>query len=134
MQHAAILIVDDDADDREIVQECFEAGGISNVDFFESGSAILNYLNAITDHADLPRLIISDLNMPAITGIDLLKSIKRNPAFKFIDVVILSTTDKEDYMQECLRFGARACFTKPYTYSELTELRDQFSDMAALNA
>jgi CheY-like chemotaxis protein len=113
-----------------IVEECFEAGGIFNIAFFEKGSSILEYLSTINNPEQLPRLIISDLNMPGISGIELLKTIKKNPAYKLIDVVILSTTDKEEYMQECLKFGARACFTKPYTYTEMTLLRDQFTRMA----
>jgi CheY-like chemotaxis protein len=134
MPHPAILIVDDDADDRLIFHDCFEDGGIHDVGFFENSSSILQYLGKIKNRNDLPRLIISDLNMPGITGMQLLTTIKQNPEYRSIDVVILSTTDKAEYIQECLRLGARACFQKPYTYTELKNLRDRFTEMAAVKA
>jgi CheY-like chemotaxis protein len=134
MINPTILIVDDDEEDRLILRECFEAEGHDSVAYFSDSLSLLSYLYQHSDKNSLPKLIISDLNMPGMTGIDLLKTLKKLPEFKFIDVVILSTSDKAEHRNECLEIGARAFFTKPDSYSQLHLLTNKFSEMAMSKA
>ena len=134
MKNPAILIVDDDEDDRLIIQESFEKNGQNSIAFFEDSLSILAYLSNHREKENLPKLIISDLNMPGMTGMDLLRTIKQVPEFKSIDVVIFSTTDKAEYVQECLKWGAKAYFRKPDDYADLNLLTNKFSQMAAVKA
>jgi CheY-like chemotaxis protein len=129
-----ILIVDDDEDDRLILRECFEAEGQEGVAYFSDSKSVLNYLHQHNDKNSLPKLIIADLNMPGMTGIELLKALKKQPEFNPIDVVILSTSDKDEHKTECLKGGARAFFTKPDSYSQLNLLAHKFSEMAMAKA
>lgn len=130
----SILIVDDDEDDRLILRECFEAEGQRSVAYFSDSKSLLSYLNQQNDKSSLPKLIIADMNMPGMTGIELLKTLKKQPEFSPIDVVILSTSDKEEHKRECLKGGATAFFTKPDSYSQLNLLAHKFAEMAMAKA
>jgi CheY-like chemotaxis protein len=130
MINPTILIVDDDEEDRLILRECFEAEGQDAVAYFSDSLSLLSYLYQHSDQNSLPKLIITDMNMPGMTGIDLLKTLKKLPEFKFIDVVVLSTSDKDEHKLECINGGAKAFFTKPDNYSQLNSLAHTFSQMA----
>jgi CheY-like chemotaxis protein len=130
MINPTILIVDDDEEDRLILRECFEAEGQDAVAYFSDSLSLLSYLYQNSEKNRLPKLIITDMNMPGMTGIDLLKTLKKLPEFKFIDVVVLSTSDKDEHKRECINGGAKAFFTKPDNYSQLNSLAHTFSEMA----
>src|SRR5687767_14431333 len=91
MTHGPIVIIEDDADDQEVYAECFKALGIPNeIRFFKNGKEGLEYLNLTEEH---PLIIISDINMPEMTGLELKKHIQEDPYLctKGIPFVFIST-------------------------------------------
>jgi CheY-like chemotaxis protein len=107
-----IYIADDDVDDLQLIQFCLKTAGYSRVTVFKSGSDLLNHLYA-SKPEELPDLIISDLNMPRISGIQLIKTLKGKEDLKHIPVYIITTDESINTQKECKKHGAIGCFTKP---------------------
>src|SRR5262245_47459550 len=96
-----ILMADDDAEDRQMTKEAFEAAHLVNdLRFVEDGVELLDYLyrrGKYSDPATSPRpgLLLLDLNMPRKDGREALQEIKRDPKFRRLRVVILTTSKAE---------------------------------------
>ena len=118
-----ILIAEDDADDRFLLQAAFEENGFTDrLHFVENGVEVLDYLNSIEpkeNEKHFPRFILLDLNMPKKDGREVLKELKQNPELKKIPVVIFSTTNNEQEMRRCYELGANSYITKPNSFESL---------------
>jgi CheY-like chemotaxis protein len=120
-QKYSILIVDDDADDREILRDAFHAHSKEqDFVFIESGDALLQYL--IENEAEPPSLILLDLNMPGKDGREALKEIKSNRSFQHIPTVVFTTSSSQRDMHTSYSLGANCFVTKPDTFNKLVEL------------
>lgn len=114
-----ILVVDDDPEDRSILEDGFVESGINEaVQFEENGEKAISYLRAAAEEESLPCLIILDLNMPRMNGTQTLRSIKEDPRFRNITVLIYSTSLNPIEKDECLQLGAQEFVIKPVTYAE----------------
>lgn len=116
-----ILIVDDDADDREIIRDAFESkNDEKEYVFLESGDKLLEYLERPNE--DHPSLIMLDLNMPGKDGRETLKEIKTNKRFHQIPTIVFTTSSSERDKQIIYDLGANCFITKPDTFNKLKEL------------
>lgn len=123
MKHpSSILIVDDDADDRDIIRDAFTANS-DRVDYvpLENGDALLQYLHEKGSNG-LPALIMLDLNMPGKDGREALKEIKHNAAFQKIPIIVFTTSSSERDKQTVYESGANCFVTKPDTFARLVEV------------
>ncbi|MBS7661649.1 response regulator [Pseudomonas lalucatii] len=115
-----ILIVDDDPDDCLLLQEALQENMVVNqVLIKHDGEELLDYLQHCYR---LPGLILLDLNMPRKDGREALTDIKNNPNLRSIPVVILTTSDASEDVQQSYESGANAFITKPASYSGLVTL------------
>lgn len=124
-----ILLVDDDEEDRMLIQEAFtEIGAAAAVHFESNGEEALSYL----EHhpGTLPRLIILDLNMPKMNGTQTLRYLKTNDRFKDITVIIYSTSINPLEREACLELGAHSYVIKPTLYQESLETVREFYNLA----
>jgi len=123
MEDIFILIAEDDADDRFLLQAAFEENGFTDkLQFVENGVELIEYLNNLnngTSAAKTPRFILLDLNMPKKDGREALKELKQHPSFKKIPVIIFSTTNNETEMRRCYELGANSYITKPNSFESL---------------
>lgn len=123
MEEIFILIAEDDADDRFLLQAAFEENGFTDrLYFVENGVEVVEYLQSInTDKPEkkFPRFILLDLNMPKKDGREVLRELKQHPDFKKIPVVIFSTTNNEQEMRRCYELGANSYITKPNSFESL---------------
>jgi len=108
-----ILVVDDDLDDRDIMDEAFEMQGSTDHLILSSAQEVFTYLQNVEKDGDLPRMIITDLNMPGITGFELLQALKGMQRYTSIDVFVYSTSSNRSHIDLCLAMGARDYITKP---------------------
>lgn len=116
-----IVLVDDDEDDRFIFSEGFSQSGYEGeLIQFESGSSFLSYLN--TNQDDYPSLILLDLNMPLIGGMELLKQLKSDKHWQSIPIVILTTSKLEEDKNDSYAHGANGFITKPGDYQSVLNL------------
>lgn len=116
-----ILMLEDDADDREITQSFFAEGNYDvGIEFLPCGGDVVGYLEGcLNQHKPLPALILIDMYIHAGEGGTILSSIKTNPRFSHIPVVMISGSDRPSDIAECYRRGANSYIVKP-AYSHLT--------------
>ncbi len=105
-----VLIVDDSRSMRRIIRKYFENSGVSRIAEAENGRAALDLLR----FQDLD-LIVSDLNMPVMTGLELLKELKQDSELHGICFVILTVEANQRTMNRALALGADAYIIKPVT-------------------
>lgn len=116
-----ILIVDDDADDREIIRDAFEStADHSDYVFIENGDRLIEFLES--KDAELPSLIMLDLNMPGKDGRETLKEIKAHKRFQQIPTIVFTTSSSVRDREIVYSLGANCFITKPDTFQKLTEL------------
>lgn len=121
-QSASILIVDDDADDRDIIRDAFIANN-DKADYvpLENGDALLQYLHEKGSNG-LPALIMLDLNMPGMDGREALREIKSTTAFRKIPIIVFTTSSSERDRLISYEYGANCFVTKPDTFNKLVEV------------
>ncbi len=128
MNNQPILIAEDDADDRYLLQTAFsEIGYPEKIDFVENGIEVLNYLdtnytNNYSDEKALPGFILLDLNMPKKDGREVLKELKQHPVFKKIPVIVFTTTKNEIEIKRCYELGANSYIVKPISFDALLKV------------
>jgi CheY-like chemotaxis protein len=119
-------MVDDDLDDQQIANGYFEYYSLQDkVKYLQDGSQAIVYLESIED-AELPDLIILDLNMPILNGTKTLMQIKRDARLKNIPVVIYSTSENENERRKSRSFGALDYIVKPSSYAAGLKLFEGF--------
>lgn len=121
----SIWIAEDDPDDRMIIKEAFEENFYQNqISFFEDGeSVLLKIKNQMEDAPiDFPSLLILDLNMPKVNGLELLQLVKKGEKTKHIPVVILSTSKNKLDMEKVIDLGADDFITKPNSFDLMLKI------------
>ncbi|WP_047249301.1 response regulator [Chromobacterium subtsugae] len=103
-----ILIVDDSTTLRQVVRMTLAGAGYEVLEA-GNGKEALDILDGRKIH-----LIISDVNMPLLDGIGLLKHIKQLPSYKFTPVIMLTTESAEEKKREGKEAGAKAWVVKPF--------------------
>ena len=123
-----ILIVDDDQEDHLILLEYFHEKGIADkVLFVENGQQALTYFTSVTEFRDLPRLVVLDMQMPVLDGVQTLEQMKQLPRLKGIPVIMLSTAENDMERNKALSLGALDYLVKPITYQEGKSLIERFA-------
>ena len=116
-----IFIVDDDPDDRQIILDAFlERSPLIDYVFIENAETLLETL--YSGEADFPALILLDLNMPGMLGLQALKEIRGNKQFSQIPVIVLTTSTLNQDRRTSYELGASCFLRKPDSFSELVEL------------
>jgi two-component system chemotaxis response regulator CheY len=109
----SILIVDDSASVRQVVGISLRQAGYDVIEGTD-GKDALTKLSGQKVH-----LIISDVNMPNMDGISLVKAVKQMPAYKFTPIVMLTTESQEEKKRQGQEAGAKAWIVKPFKPDQL---------------
>ena len=122
----AILIAEDNPGDRTLLEKSFKESGIQNRLFFaEDGQELVNYMNEAVVYSDLHKsscVVLLDLKMPRLDGIETLRILKTDIRFKQIPVIILTSSGLEEDVSKSYQLGANSYFTKPSDYKGFLEL------------
>lgn len=115
-----IFYVEDDQDFAFIMKYAVkEVNDGLTVNIVEDGNSAIAELLRYAEEKQRPKLILLDLNLPGISGLDLLKRIKEIPFFKYVPVILFSTSDDQNDVKTSLEIGANAFLTKPSGYHNL---------------
>ncbi len=116
-----VLLVDDDQEDLDLTLEVMEMTKMKlNIEVAKDGVEAVDYLNKVAaiDVRNLPDLILLDLNMPRMSGHEVLEFIKGHDTFKKIPVVILTTSKSEADIASSYAAGVSCFVTKPVGLKE----------------
>lgn len=126
-----ILLVEDNPGDVRLTREAFRQASLANdLDVVRDGEAALEYLHQRGEHegAPVPSLILLDLNLPKVDGMDVLETIKEEPELRRIPVVVLTGSDAEEDVVESYENYVNAYLTKPIDPDEFVDLVRSFED------
>jgi CheY-like chemotaxis protein len=120
-QPVDIVMIEDDEGHARLIERNLRRAGVNNpLKAFANGTDALNFLfgadGSGDDHAGRSLLMLLDLNLPDMTGVDILVKVKANRHLKRAPVIILSTMDDQREIQRCYDLGANVYITKPVDY------------------
>ena len=127
MNSKTILMVEDNPDDVELTLRAFKQNNISNnVIVARDGTEALDYLfgqglYAGRDIEDKPVIILLDLKLPKISGMEVLKTVRQNEFTKLIPVVILTSSTQDEDLLNGYKLGANSYVRKPVDFKEFLE-------------
>jgi len=124
-----VFIVDDDPDDRQILLDAFlENNTRMDYVFIENGDELMSILLGCSD-TEYPSLILLDLNMPGMLGMQALKEIKENDAYCHIPTIVLTTSTLNTDRSTSYTLGANCFLSKPTSYSELVTMTGSIAQL-----
>lgn len=111
-----ILIVDDDVEDVHFIKRAFKKNRVENPLFSVlSGEEALDFLQrSVHDQASYPGLMLLDLNMPGVGGMETLHRIKQHAEWKKIPVVVFTTSKAQEDIDTSYQLGANSFVSKPF--------------------
>jgi CheY-like chemotaxis protein len=116
-----IIMIEDDEGHARLIERNIRRSGVNNeIKPFSNGTDAINYLFG-ADGNGLPHkgetlLILLDLNLPDMSGIEILRQVKENKLLKCAPVVVLTTTDDSQEIKRCYELGCNVYITKPVNY------------------
>jgi CheY-like chemotaxis protein len=130
-QAVHVLLVEDDPGDVLMTKEAFEHYKLNNVlHVVTDGEQALQFLRRTGDYADAPRpgLILLDLNLPRLDGLEVLAELKADPVLKVIPVVILTTSQAQQDVLRSYALHANAYVSKPVDFETFMEVIRQIDN------
>ena len=116
-----IIMIEDDEGHARLIEKNIRRAGVNNeIIPFANGTDALKYLLGSDGSGEVSAgrhlLVLLDLNLPDMTGVDILEKVKNNQHTKLSPVVVLTTTDDEREIPRCYDLGANVYITKPVDY------------------
>ncbi len=120
-----IFAVDDSKTVRASVKYTLEKNGYE-IELAEDGKDGLDKLDDLKSEGKKPAMIITDINMPRMGGIEFIKSVKKKSAFKFIPILVLTTESQDQKKMEGKKAGAAGWLVKPFEPKQLIGVVEKF--------
>ncbi len=130
-QHTVeILLIEDNPDDVELTLHAFRRSNVINLQVVRDGADALDYLFgqgefAGRDVQDVPRLILLDLKMPKVGGIEVLRRIRADPRTRLVPVVVLTSSREEQDIVESYKLNANSYIVKPVDFDQFSKVAEQ---------
>ena len=116
-----IIIAEDDIDDADIISYTFNKNpDFAKVSLVANGEELLNFLEDASN--EIPDIILTDINMPILDGIEALQQILSNNLLKTIPCFVYSTSINPVYKEKCDQMGVKAYLIKPYSIEGFDEI------------
>jgi two-component system, response regulator len=122
MPEKQILLIEDNADDRDLTILAFRKTSVLNpVAVARDGAeALTMLLGDAHEDQDIPTLILPDLNLPKVDGLEVLRRIRADPRTRVVPVVVLTSSMLKEDLHSAYELGANAYVRKPVGFSEFT--------------
>ncbi|MCK8784024.1 response regulator [Roseomonas sp. NAR14] len=121
-QAVTIVMVEDDEGHARLIERNLKRAGVFNeVRHFASGTAAIEHLFGPDGPNGRPVLVLLDLNLPDMSGFDILAKLKEDPKLRFAPVIVLTTTDDEREIRRGYELGCNVYITKPVNYETFAQ-------------
>ena len=123
-QSVSIVMIEDDEGHARLIEKNIRRAGILNdITHFTDGTSAVDYLFTAPNgpRRNGPALVLLDLNLPDMSGTDILANIKGDDILKRTPVVVLTTTDDKVEIQRCYDLGCNVYITKPVNYESFAD-------------
>ena len=127
MNHKMILLVEDNADDEALTLRALNRSKVANtIVVVRDGAEALDYLFCMGAHVDrdpfdLPQVILLDLKLPKVDGLEVLRRIRAEPRTRMLPVVILTSSREEQDMVNAYSSGANSYVRKPVDFNQFVD-------------
>jgi two-component system, response regulator len=127
MINGPVLLIEDNPDDAELALRSFKKSNLVNpVVVAKDGVEALAYLfgdgtQADDPHRPPPAVILLDLKLPKISGMEVLKRIRESERMKFVPVVILTSSNEQQDLKDCYELGCNSYIRKPVDFKQFAE-------------
>ncbi len=119
--NGTILLVEDNPDDEALALRALKKNNIANeVDVCRDGAEALAYLEAKSER-ELPQVVLLDLKLPKVDGLEVLRAIRTNEKTRTLPVVILTSSSEDRDIVESYRLGANSYIRKPVDFAQFIE-------------
>jgi two-component system response regulator len=129
MDPTQILLVEDDPNDVELIQIALDSYNFVNkIDVASDGEQAVHYLfgrNGQPPTQPLPRLVLLDLKLPKIDGIQVLEMIRSNPRTRNLVVVVMTSSAENRDLKACYDLGVNSYIVKPLDFHQFVEMSRQ---------
>ena len=117
-----IVMVEDDLGHAKLIEKNIRRANIANeIEHFADGGSAMEYLFSEPVRLNGPVLILLDLNLPDMSGTDILERVKGDERLRRAPVVVLTTTDDKTEIQRCYDLGCNVYITKPVNYEAFAQ-------------
>ncbi len=121
-----ILLVEDNAMDLDLTLRAFKSQNLDNpILIARDGEEALGYLEKWDNGDNVPAVILLDLKMPKINGLEVLKILKEHPKYKTIPVVVLTTSSESIDVTSAYQLGANSYIVKPVNFDKFIDVAKQ---------
>jgi len=121
-----IILADDNKDHADLIKLSFNSLNISHdILHLNNGKEVLDFFDDLSNsngELDLPELLVMDLRMPKVNGIEVAKQLKNSDKYSFIPIVILTSSENSSDISEAYNVNVNSYLIKPVEYSELSKL------------
>lgn len=128
MTEVEILLVEDNPTDAELCIRALKKHNLANkLEWVKDGAQALDFLFALGEYAGRdvshpPRVILLDLKLPKVSGLEVLKAVKADELTRHIPVVVLTSSREDRDVMECYSLGVNSYVSKPVTFEEFLKV------------
>jgi CheY-like chemotaxis protein len=124
-----ILLVEDNPMDIDLTKRAFAINKLSvDIEVAQDGEQALSQITRWDEGAPIPRMILLDLKLPKVGGLDVLKVIKKHPVYQRIPVVVLTSSSEERDVRDAYEFGANSYIVKEIDFDKFLEIASQIEN------
>ena len=136
-EEVVIIIADDDAGHARLIEKNLGRVGLHNpIQRFENGQEVLDFLfrhgTGIHRRSDSAYLLLLDIRMPKVDGVEVLRQIKDDTTLRKLPVIMLTTTDDPREIERCHSLGCNNYIVKPVDYDKFAEAITQLGMFVSL--
>ena len=121
-----ILLVEDNPVDLDLTLRAFKSRKLTNpIEIARDGEEAISFIEKWKNGDPVPVVILLDLNLPKVNGLEVLETIKKHPDFRTIPVVVLTTSSESRDVKASYQLGANSYIVKPVDFDKFMEVAKQ---------